>query len=140
MATITRTTTFEIETCCSCGVQFGMPTDLKHRRVNDHASFFCPNGHGQHYTGPTDAQKAKAEAEALRSQLAGAQQTAKYLRDENRRERERVEAARRSASAHKGAHTRTKNRVAAGVCPCCNRTFQDLARHMAGQHPTFSQD
>lgn len=25
--------------------------------------------------------------------------------------------------------------VAAGVCPCCNRTFQQLARHMASKHP-----
>jgi hypothetical protein len=33
--------------------------------------------------------------------------------------------------------TRIKKRVAAGVCPCCNRSFKDLARHMAGQHPDY---
>lgn len=37
----------------------------------------------------------------------------------------------------KGAHQRTKNRVAKGVCPCCNRSFTNLAKHMAGQHPDF---
>jgi hypothetical protein len=25
-----------------------------------------------------------------------------------------------------------------GVCPCCKRTFENLARHMKGQHPTFA--
>lgn len=29
--------------------------------------------------------------------------------------------------------------VGAGVCPCCNRTFKNLARHMAGQHPGFTE-
>jgi hypothetical protein len=29
--------------------------------------------------------------------------------------------------------------VANGVCPCCNRTFQNLARHMAGKHPDYEE-
>jgi hypothetical protein len=24
------------------------------------------------------------------------------------------------------------------VCPCCNRTFQALARHMNSKHPTYA--
>lgn len=24
------------------------------------------------------------------------------------------------------------------VCPCCNRTFQNVARHIAGQHPDYA--
>jgi hypothetical protein len=30
---------------------------------------------------------------------------------------------------------RIQKRTAAGVCPCCNRTFQQLARHMKTRHP-----
>lgn len=41
--------------------------------------------------------------------------------------------------AQKGQNTRLKNRIAAGVCPCCNRSFQNVARHMAGQHPDFQK-
>lgn len=37
----------------------------------------------------------------------------------------------------KGVATRLKNRAAHGVCPCCNRTFQQLARHMSAKHPDF---
>ncbi|HEX9950777.1 MAG TPA: hypothetical protein VGB53_03340 [Rubricoccaceae bacterium] len=55
----------------------------------------------------------------------------KFYRDERGNQVE-AERQKRRAAAQKGAHTRTKKRIAAGVCPCCNRTFQDLARHMAG--------
>ena len=27
----------------------------------------------------------------------------------------------------------------AGACPCCKRTFQQLARHMAAKHPEQGQ-
>lgn len=29
------------------------------------------------------------------------------------------------------------HRVGAGVCPCCKRTFQQLARHMKCKHPKY---
>ena len=40
----------------------------------------------------------------------------------------------------KAAKTRLKNRVGKGVCPCCNRSFANLKRHMASQHPEFAGD
>lgn len=40
--------------------------------------------------------------------------------------------------AEKAAKTRLKNRVGKGVCPCCNRTFLDLQRHMQLKHPSFA--
>lgn len=42
--------------------------------------------------------------------------------------------------AEKAAKTRIKNRVASGICPCCNRTFKDLAAHMATKHPSYAQE
>lgn len=47
---------------------------------------------------------------------------------------------RNSLRATKAAKTRLKKRVAAGVCPCCRRTFQNLARHMATEHPSYGGD
>lgn len=35
------------------------------------------------------------------------------------------------------ANGRLRKRASAGVCPCCNRTFSQLARHMQTKHPTF---
>ena len=57
--------------------------------------------------------------------------------DQTRADRDHIEAKRRG---EKAAKTRIKNRIAAGVCPCCNRTFQNLAKHMAGQHPDFTPE
>lgn len=31
-----------------------------------------------------------------------------------------------------------EKRVANGVCPCCNRTFEDLARHMSTKHKDYA--
>lgn len=54
----------------------------------------------------------------------------------------RAEASRaeHSRRAEKAAKTRIKNRIARGVCPCCKRTFQNLAAHMQTQHPGFGGD
>ena len=30
---------------------------------------------------------------------------------------------------------RLKRLASGGVCPCCNRTFSNMARHMRSQHP-----
>jgi chemotaxis response regulator CheB len=43
----------------------------------------------------------------------------------------------REHSATRAQLTKTKKRVANGVCPCCNRTFKQLARHMKAKHPEF---
>ena len=52
--------------------------------------------------------------------------------------REAREGAERRASAARGQVTKLKNRAAAGVCPCCNRQFQNLKNHMATKHPEFN--
>lgn len=44
----------------------------------------------------------------------------------------------RQIAAQRGQTTKLKNRIAKGVCPCCQRSFQNLKRHMESQHPDFS--
>jgi hypothetical protein len=104
VSTVSITTTFTIEACCTCGVQFGITDEHVRELRRSHAWFYCPNGHQQHYT-------AKSDAELRR------------------------EAERRAASALEEARRRLAKRTAAGVCPCCNRSFVQLARHMESQHP-----
>jgi hypothetical protein len=67
-------------------------------------------------------------------------QDAARLEDEIRAEREWRKQAQNQARAFKGRVTRLKNRAAAGVCPCCNRTFAQLARHMATKHKGFTAE
>jgi hypothetical protein len=57
-------------------------------------------------------------------------------------EKQRKDAALARANAAEQARLkaerktkRIEKRIHAGVCPCCNRTFQNLARHMNTKHP-----
>ena len=47
------------------------------------------------------------------------------------------DAEQRAHSATKGQLTRARKRAANGVCPCCHRSFENVARHVAKQHPDF---
>jgi len=125
--------TLAVEHCCECGIAFGVGEDFQRRRRADHASFCCPMGHWQSYLGQSDAEKARQEAERQR------QLKEQYIRLANDRMEQR-DHARRQAAAARGQVTRIKRRVGKGVCPCCTRTFQNLGRHMAGQHPDWSKD
>lgn len=124
--------TLVVQSCCNCGLNFGVDAayDLERRANRD--TFYCPAGHALHYLGKTEAEKAREEAERQR------QLKESYIRLANDRTEQR-DYARRQAAAARGVVTRVKRRIGKGVCPCCNRTFQDLARHMTGQHPDWSK-
>jgi len=117
--TLTARERLVTEDCINCGVLFAMSEELYDKRQGDKQSFYCPNGHSMVYRGKTDAQKLKdAEARelALKDQLA---------------------AANRDSEATRAALIRDRHRFANGVCPCCNRSFENVRRHMSTQHPDF---
>lgn len=123
-------TTLKVQVCCECGVVFGLNDAHQAQLRKNHQTFYCPNGHTQHYV-------AKTEAEKLKDQLAATQRDADWQRQRRQDEARGRERAERQARALKGVITKTKRRVAHGVCPCCSRSFQDLQRHMAGKHPDY---
>jgi hypothetical protein len=104
------------EECFKCGVVFGITSYFKGERQRDHGSFYCPNGHCQAYM---------AENEAERN--------ARLLREEQARH-QRALARLNEAEVAKAKAERKLKRVERGVCPSCNRTFANLARHMACKH------
>ncbi len=127
MAEVTMNVTLVLITCDTCGIQFGVPGSWLYARRQDHQWWHCPNGHRWHYPGESDVQRVvreKQEAEArLQSQLNEARHSllvAQRERDAETRKRRKIE-----------------RRVAKGVCPCCNRTFEDLHRHMAMKHKEY---
>lgn len=124
------TTTLALETCCVCHMTFAMPTDFQRARRADHEWFHCPAGHPQHYTGETEAERLRRELQKERDRVALWQQMEESAS-------RRAVAAEHSRRVTRGHLTRIKRRVAAGVCPCCRRTFKNLADHMKGQHPDF---
>jgi hypothetical protein len=114
-------------TCCheGCGVVFAVPRWWETKRREDHTSWYCPNGHAQHFPG-------KSEAEKLRERLRWAEERAAQVA----RDKQALEAQRRAA---KGQATRLRRRIANGVCPCCKRSFQDVRRHIATKHPGYAE-
>lgn len=109
------------EVCPTCGTLFAVLKDVQDRRRNDHKSFFCPFGHQQSYSGKTETDK-------LREQLDAKQREAQA----NLERAWLAEGAERRVSARL---KRTEKRIRNGVCPCCNRSFANLAAHMKTQHP-----
>lgn len=130
--TVALTLQFRPQTCChqGCGIVFALTVDHDDTLRRTRESFFCPKGHSQSYMGESHADKiARLERER------DAWRERKYQADREGEARTFAVERRRRATA--GHLTRIKRRVAAGVCPCCNRSFSNLARHVAGQHPEF---
>lgn len=113
-----------VETCCheKCHVTFGL--DIAHYRQLQRetgTTFYCPNGHAQHYTGKSDEQKLR-EAEARETAL-----------------RDQLEASIRDKEQTRQTLLRERSRIANGVCPCCNRFFRNVMLHMDSQHPEYER-
>lgn len=120
--------------CNGCGMPYGLPSDFLKDRQRDGKSWTCPNGCVRLYR--------KTESEKENERLTAELDAARSLAERESRRRNRAEAQARLSEyqrrAAKGQLTKTKKRIAAGVCPCCNRTFQNVARHIAGQHPHYA--
>jgi len=116
--------------CANCSVDFGIGKKFQKRRREDHDSFFCPNGHSNFYP------QENAE-EKLRKQLEQQKKHTEYARSAQLAAQDQAEHERRSKAAYKGVLTKIKKRIANGLCPCCNRHFENVMLHMKGQHPDF---
>jgi len=124
--TIYKTVTFETETCYRCGILFAMPAEIRQRKLREGGDFYCPNGHGQHY--------AKTTEQRLREQLE--RERNKTIREQSAREQIQAEVNELRKKNNKiiGKLSRVYKRVRNGVCPCCNRHFDNLEGHMKTKH------
>lgn len=113
--------------CCNCGITFAMPSTLLDRFKNNGNSFYCPHGHGQSFT--------KSEVDRLREKLDEQTRTATEMADRARDAEAAATKAKQTATKARSELKRVNDRINAGVCPCCNRTFKQLARHMKTKHP-----
>lgn len=123
--TITGTGTLHVTDCPTCGCIYAIPDGIRRTGLDQKAgrAIYCPNGHSWHYTGKTherevrDLQDSLAAARARRDQAEAEARTARMREVKERKAKQRLQ-----------------KRAAAGVCPHCNRTFQQLARHMQSKH------
>ena len=116
--------------CCPiCGVNYCLDKIFdQHRekgakgRDGSKLGWYCPNGHQLVYT-ESEADRLRRERDRLQQQIAQRDDEIKDL--ENRRR------------AAVGQVTKLRKRASAGTCPCCQRTFSNMAQHMKRQHPDF---
>lgn len=119
-----------IETCW-CGTVHAVPRELADhaKRQRDEGvkqdGIYCPLGHSWIFSGEGKVARLERKLREREDQL-----TAEI-------------AARRAAEDQLAAAERERKRIAkrtsGGVCPCCNRSFVQLARHMKSQHPEHGQ-
>lgn len=121
MTKIQFTHDYELVTCGAkgCPEEFAMSqrTYLRTKRTGE--TWYCPAGHPRVWLGQTTEQKL-ASAEARETAL-----------------RDQLHAAEADAEASRSMLIRDRARFANGVCPCCNRTFQNVLAHMKGEHPDY---
>jgi len=124
-----RNERYHIVSCYTCGNPFGVTDQLYERAVKDkRGGLHCPAcGASTRWVGKTDDQKKIIDLE--RKLKWEAEQLAKQI--------VKTKSAKDSLSATKGVITKIKKRVHNGVCPCCNRSFVNLNRHMKTKHPDY---
>jgi DNA-binding transcriptional regulator YiaG len=86
------------------------------------SNWHCPRGHSIVFK--------DSELFKLKRELQTAHKRADEFQRRAAEQRERAESIGRS-------YKRVRERVKNGVCPCCNRTFENLARHMKTKHPEY---
>jgi hypothetical protein len=107
--------------CGVCGVKHAIQAVRYNTCVEEGGYWQCPNGHSRGFRHGRE-ERRKIERERDR------------LKQENARLAEEAATSERA----KAALARHQKRSAAGLCPCCNRTFSNMARHMKTSHPDFN--
>jgi hypothetical protein len=112
-----------VNQCGTCAVWHTIPEVMYNTFRAEGGFWTCPNGHQRGWDKGTDA----IERENVRRERDRLKQDAARLADE-------VTAQQRRADEAEKKVLQIKRRAAAGVCPCCNRTFLNIQRHMKSKH------
>lgn len=120
--TIIKQIILEEVVCGTCGIPYAVPADWIKQRRSESGDIHCPNGCRRTWS-ESDADRLRKQLEARERELREAKCDA--LNKQHALELERQAKAQLERKLH---------RVSKGVCPCCKRSFQNLARHMATKH------
>lgn len=114
-----------------CSITHAIPTRLHDdalRAGHSKISWYCPNGHPATFRG-------RSAEDELREKLEREQRRAGRFAAERDQALASERAQRAAATRARNERDKERKRVGNGVCPCCNRTFTNLQRHMASKHP-----
>lgn len=120
---------FVVKTCPVCGVIYALTEDFKDRKLEYDEDWYCPNGHNLIFTDPP---KKK-----MQRQIDQLQNDKDHFKGRMYHYMEEAEHKGYQRRGHKAAHTRMKNAISRGQCPCCGDEFEDLKAHMNSKHPDY---
>jgi len=123
MTTFTEFVTLARINCGKCGGTYAINETYRAEKETVGGWWHCPYCECSWGYGVSENGRLKRELEEKERLLR--QEKCEALRNQQLLDAERL--------AH-GAALRKIRRVSRGVCPCCNRTFENLARHMATKH------
>ena len=124
-STFIRVELVHVTSCC-CRIEFGIPRDFYDDCNNYGTSFHCPKcGNSMVFREP-ETKRLRKEIKILNNKV-------------NNADRQRREAENQKNAARK-SHRKMRDRVKNGVCPCCNRSFENLLNHMRSKHPEFGNN
>lgn len=124
MSSIVVRCEFTVINCGACGISFAVPEPWRLQKQRDHTGFRCPNGCSRAYVGESDVERIAREKREAENKLQARVNEAEHARLVAEKELDKVKRAKRKIEA----------RVSHGVCPCCDRTFENLAKHMETKH------
>lgn len=114
--------------CCVCGTPFAMSETLyQHAKRHSEASelhtatFYCPAGHPQHFTGEPSEQALRRQIASLEEDVRAAKADAQAAKMREGKQRRRADSA--------------VKRGELGLCQYCHRRVRALADHVATKHP-----
>lgn len=113
--------------CPVCGVHFGVPYGFMEWRRHDGKQYWCCNGHALSFH-ETEAQKLEKQLIKTRNELQAQVNEATHGRL----------VAEKAAATERRKLRAIQKRVAAGVCPCCTRSFENLQKHMRTKHKNYA--
>ncbi len=119
-------------TTCWCGTPFMLPERLLSAAQNAGHTIYCPHGHTIVWK-ETEEIRLRRERDRLKQDQA-------RLEEEKREAWATANAQLERAQKAERANKKLQKRASAGTCPCCSRTFQNMATHMKRQHPEFVQE
>lgn len=117
MTTISQQIELTVINCGHCGGTYALNERYRAHRAQVGGAWTCPYCQGGWGYVEGENARLKRELEETETRLRSAK--CEVLAERNLKERAE----------------RKLRRVNRGVCPCCKRSFQNLARHMATKHP-----
>ena len=124
-AVVALAVSFEQINCGECGGSYALIERYVEQKREKKGGWHCP------YCQVSWGYFGKSEADRLKEALKAEQE--RHQRTLALKNEAEAEAKKLAASA-----VRLKRRVSNGVCPCCKRTFKQLARHMECKHPDYA--